>query len=123
MPPTIPHAEDDALVADAVRLTFGAGGRGVVTCEGGSAALAELASHDHYDLLITDNELPGLGGVNLICCAHVLRHQMRLRVVMFTGSDCEREALRVCVDASLRKPEGIAELVTTVGRLLPQRGA
>ena len=115
---TILHAEDDALVADAVRLTLEAEGWRVVTCPDGAAALSELTGPADYDVLITDQELPHLGGIDLICCAHMLRHRVRLRVVMLTAADCEREARRVGVDAFLRKPEGVGELVPTVRRLL-----
>jgi DNA-binding response OmpR family regulator len=119
---TILHAEDDATVADAVRVVLEAEGWHVVTCKDGKAALDELASPKHYDLLLTDNDLPHLGGVDLICCAYMLRHRARLRVVMLTASDCERQAEPVGVDAFLRKPEGVTELVPTVRRLLG-RGA
>ncbi len=123
MPLTILHAEDDAIVADAVRVVLEAEGWRVVTRADGKAALDELAGPAAYDVLITDQELPRLGGTDLICCAHMLRHRVRLRVVMLTASDCEREAHRVGVDAFLRKPEGVAELVPTVRRLLLHRGA
>ena len=119
---TILHAEDDALVADAVRLTFEAEGWRVVTCADGSAARSELASPNSYDLLVTDNDLPGLGGLELIGCARMLRHRMRLPIMMLTAADCEGEARRAGVAAFLRKPEGVGELVPTVGRLLG-RGA
>jgi len=120
---TVLHAEDDRIVADAVRQMLEAEGWRVVTCADGKAALSELTGPAHYDLLVTDNELPGVGGIDLICCAYMLRHRARLRVVMLTASDCEREARRVGVDAYLRKPEGVGELVTTVRRLLLGRGA
>jgi DNA-binding response OmpR family regulator len=122
MPLTILHAEDHPLVADAVRRALEAEGWRVVTCADGSAALSELASPAPYDLLITDNDLPRLAGLDLIGCAQMLRHRMRLPVVMLTAADCENEARGVGVAAFLRKPEGVGELVPTIRRLL-DRGA
>ena len=119
---TILHAEDDPLVADAVRVALEAEGWRVKTCADGAAALDELASPAPYDLLITDNELPRLKGLDLIGCVDMLRHRMRLPVVMLTASDCEREALKAGVSVFLRKPEGVGELVPTIKRLL-NRGA
>ena len=122
MPLTILHAEDHAVVANAVRVTLEAEGWRVVTCPDGAAALSELASPNHYDLLITDDDLPRLCGIDLIDCAGMLRHRARLRVLMLTASDCELEARRVGVAAFLKKPEGVGELVPTIRRLLG-RGA
>ncbi|HEY9283001.1 MAG TPA: response regulator [Pyrinomonadaceae bacterium] len=118
---TILHAEDHNVVADAVRQMLEAEGWHVVTCKDGSAALSALASPAPYDLLITDNDLPRLTGLDLIGCVGMLRHRAGLRVVMLSAADCEREARRAGVAAFLRKPEGVAELVPTVRRLF--RGA
>jgi DNA-binding response OmpR family regulator len=119
---TILHAEDDPVVADAVREALEAEGWRVVTCADGKTALDELAGPAPYDLLITDNGLPRMSGLDLIDCARMMRHRMRLPVVMLTASDCEREARRAGVSAFLRKPEGVRELLPTVRRLLG-RGA
>ncbi len=119
---TILHAEDDAIVADAVRHALEAEGWRVVTRADGAAALEELASPARYDLLVTDNELPRLGGLDLIFRAKALRHRGRLPVLMLTAAGCEREALRAGADAFLRKPGGVGELVPAVRRLL-ERGA
>ncbi len=115
---TILHAEDDRIVADAVRVALEAEGWRVVTCPDGAAALNELASPARYDLLITDHDLPRLTGLDLIDCAGMLRHRARLRVLMLTASDCEREARRAGVAAFLQKPAGVTELVPTIKRLL-----
>jgi two-component system response regulator ChvI len=90
---TILHAEDDRLVADAVRQALEAEGWHVVTRTDGASALEELASPARYDLLVTDNELPGLTGLDLTFRARALKHRGRLPVVMLTASDCEGEAL------------------------------
>ena len=119
---TILHAEDDPTVADAVRLALEAEGWRVVTRTDGAAALGELASPNRYDLLITDNELPRLTGLDLTFRAKALRHRGRLPVLMLTAADCEREARRAGAAAYLRKPEGVSELVPTIRRLL-YRGA
>ena len=122
MPLTILHAEDSEIVAHAVRQTLEAEGWRVVTRTDGASALDELATPNRYDLLITDNDLPRLTGLDLTFRAKALRHRGRLPVVMLTASDCEGEAMRAGVSAFLRKPEGVGELVPTVRRLL-ERGA
>ena len=119
---TILHAEDDSLVAQSVCDVLEAEGWRVVTCSDGSAALKRLASADRYDLLITDNRLPGASGLEIVRYARLLPRRARMPVVMFTASDCEAEALRAGVNVFLRKPEGVGELVSAVARLL-DRGA
>ncbi|HEY9284803.1 MAG TPA: response regulator [Pyrinomonadaceae bacterium] len=123
MPLTILHAEDHEIVAQAVKVTLESEGWRVVTCADGAAALSELASPARYDLLITDNDLPRLTGLDLIGCVQMLRHRSALPVLMLTATDCEREARRIGVAAYLRKPEGLQELVPTVRLLLLGRGA
>jgi two-component system response regulator ChvI len=119
---TILHAEDHPVVANAVKATLEAEGWRVVTRTDGATALAELVGPERYDLLITDNDLPGLTGLDLTFRAKALRHRGRLPVVMLTASDCEREARQAGVSVFLRKPEGVNELVPTI-RLLLERGA
>jgi two-component system chemotaxis response regulator CheY len=122
MPLTILHVEDYKVVADAVRDTLEAEGWRVVTCADGAAAVSRLAGPAPFDLLITDNHLPHVNGLEVVRYARRLEHRARLPVVMFTGVDCRGDARRAGVDVFLRKPEDIKELVPTVTRLL-HRGA
>ena len=122
MPLTILHVEDHKVVADAVRDTLEAEGWCVVTCADGAAALSKLASPARYDLLITDNHLPRVNGLEVARYARQLRHRAGLPVIMFTGVDCRGDARRAGIDVFLRKPEDGKERVSTVARLLV-RGA
>lgn len=122
MPLTILHIEDHKTVADAVKDALEAKGWRALTCGNGMTALRTLASSEPYDLLITDNQLPGIGGLEIVRHARALPHRAGLPIVMLSASDCRADALRAGVDVFLRKPEGISELVPTVARLL-DRGA
>jgi DNA-binding response OmpR family regulator len=122
MPLTILHVEDHEVVADAVRDALKAEGWHAVTCGNGAAALRTLASPEPYDLLITDNEVPGVGGLDIVRHARSLPHRAKLPIVMLSATDCRADALRAGVDVFLSKPEGIGELIPTVARLL-DRGA
>jgi two-component system chemotaxis response regulator CheY len=122
MPLTILHVEDHTVVADAVRDALKAEGWRAVTCGNGMAALCTLTSPEPYDLLITDNEVPGVGGLEIVRRARLLPHRAGLPVVMFSATDCRAEAFKAGVDAFLKKPEDIDELIPTVARLLG-RGA
>ena len=118
MPLTILHAEDHRAVADAVRDILEAEGWRVVTCPDGASAARRLMSAAHYDLMVTDDDLPQVGGLELVRYARVLERREGMPVVMLSGADCEAAAWRAGVDAFLKKPEGVGQLVGTVRRLL-----
>ena len=117
---TILYVEDHKLVADAVRDTLEAEGWRVVMCVDGAAALSKIASGARYDLLITDNHLPHVNGLELVRYARRLKHRSELPIVMFSAVDCRAEAEQAGVDVFLRKPEDIQRLVPVIKQLLHQ---
>jgi len=112
------YAEDDKLVADAVVEVLKLEGWRVELLSNGEAVLSMLTGAARYDLLLLDNELPGRSGLELVRAARELEHRRRTPVVMLSASDVKAEAERAGVDAFLRKPEGVGELVATITRLL-----
>ncbi len=115
---SILHVEDNPLIANLVNDMFSSGKWLVEVCIDGDSALRKLTGNDHYDVLVVDNELPGLSGLELVRRARKMTHRRRTPIVMLSGSDCENEAWAAGVDAFLRKPEQITELPSTIGRLL-----
>jgi CheY-like chemotaxis protein/tetratricopeptide (TPR) repeat protein len=120
-PIRILHVEDYKIVAEGVKDTLGAFGWTVETCADGIEAKKILAGNKPYDLLIFDNELPGLNAIELMSYVGTLLHRRRTPIIMFSASDVEREARGAGADAFLRKPEDIDRLTATVTRLLSQR--
>lgn len=118
---TILHAEDDRLVADAVRATLEQEGWAVVTCADGAAALRSVEGDTPYDLLLLDYDLPNVSGLELVRRARQLPHRRRTPVLMLSAGDVEAAAWRAGVDAFLRKPEDAGRLTDVVARLLPKR--
>ena len=117
---TILYVEDHKLVADAVKDTLEGQGWRVVMCLDGAAALTRIASGARYDLLITDNHLPNVNGLELVRYARRLKHREELPIVMFSAVDCAADAEQAGVDVFLRKPEDIQRLVPVINRLLNQ---
>jgi two-component system chemotaxis response regulator CheY len=114
---TILVVEDHQAVAVALKDTLEAEGWRAVVCYNGAVALSRLAGNGHYDLMITDNELPGVDGLEIVRRARRLEHRAGMPVVMFSGTDCRRAARRAGVDVFLRKPEDIGRLVEAVWEL------
>lgn len=115
---TILHAEDNRLVADAVRDTLEPRGWEVDTCPNGAIALKSLESNPAYDVLLLDYDLPRINGLELVRHARRLPHRRRTPIIMLSATDCEREAWRAGVTAFLRKPEDMPKLAETIARVL-----
>lgn len=97
---------------------LGCAGYQVDTAEDGAAAW-EALQLQHYDLLITDNEMPKLSGVGLL--QHLHAAQLTLPVIMATGSSPEEELAQqpwLPIEAVLLKPYTMEELLDVVKNVL-----
>ena len=115
---SILHVEDNEVVASLVQDMFTGPDWRIELCKNGDSALRKLTGNDHYDLLLVDNELPSLSGMELVRRARKMTHRRRLPIVMLSGSDCENEAWAAGVDAFLKKPKQINEVPSTITRIL-----
>src|SRR6266446_2553461 len=120
-PIAILHVEDNAQVANLVADMFVGEKWRMESCADGDSALRKLTGKEPYDVLVIDNDLPGLNGLELVQRARNITRRRRTPIIMLSASDCEREAWRAGVNAFLKKPEQIDELPTTVARLLTAR--
>jgi len=84
----------------------------------GDSALRKLTSDEPYDVLVFDNSLPGLSGLELVTRVRKISHRRRTPIVMMSADEFESEAWRAGVDAFLKKPEQVLELPATITRLL-----
>ena len=115
------HVEDEAAVADAVQMTLGDEGWSVETCADGAEALEKLTGGARYDVLIFDNQLPGINGIELIRRTRALAHRQQTPIIMLSGDDVEMRARRAGANAFLRKPGDMSVIAETVARLLARR--
>lgn len=115
------HVEDEKLVADAVRMALEDEGWKVETCADGAEARRKLWSRTHYDVLLLDNQLPGVSGIELLRHARALAHRRRTPVIVLSAGEVETEAWQAGADAFLRKPENIEAVAGTVKRLLRRK--
>jgi DNA-binding response OmpR family regulator len=111
--------EDDSLVLQLYSNVLLRSGYQVDTAEDGDAGwkaicLAEYTL-DRYDLMITDNSMPKVTGVELI--TKLRSENMSLPVILATGmAPANTEHLHL--SAILTKPFSAAELLQTVGEVL-----
>jgi two-component system capsular synthesis sensor histidine kinase RcsC len=89
-----------------------------VTPAGGSAAAFDLACRAHYDLMLTDFDMPMLDGFQLACC--IKQEDPNTKVVVMTGSSRPQVAIymdRPEVDGWLFKPFGLQALSTIMTQM------
>jgi CheY-like chemotaxis protein len=115
---SILHVEDNKTVARLIADILATEEIEVDSCATGTAALKILTSGARYDLIIVDNDLPGLSGLELVRRARSMARWRGKPIIMLSGDDCEKEAWRARVSAFLRKPEDIDKVSSTVARLL-----
>lgn len=99
-----------ALCAEALAIA----GHQVRTAADGAEALDSL--QEGYDLVITDMNMPGIGGLALYRMALEQYPYMERRFVFMTGDDCRvvRAALKRADSICLTKPFKIKELIDAV---------
>lgn len=120
-PISILYVEDNKAVADVIQETLESEGWAVETCAKGSLAQEKLANAVNYDIILLDNEVPGVSGLELARYARTLPKHQHTPIIMLTASDCETEARLAGVNTFLRKPNDIAVLVETITRLLTEK--
>jgi CheY-like chemotaxis protein len=104
-------ADDESSVLNVMREMLGNWGLDVTTAADGSAA-HELLAHDGaaFDVLITDQTMPGMTGVELAVAARALQPQ--LPVILYSGNlgEIESQQDRLGLCRVLRKPVEPSEL-------------
>jgi DNA-binding response OmpR family regulator len=118
MPLTILYVEDHKVVADALKDTLEAEGWRVVLCYDGAAAINRVASEASYDVLVFDNHLPNVNGLELVRYARRLSHRQRTPIIVLSASEASTEARDAGADVFLRKPQDVGMIVETVKALV-----
>ena len=115
---TILHVEDNKGVANLVRETLELEGWNIETCADGMLALEKISSHACYDLIIVDNDLPGMDGLALVKQARGMAHRRQTPIIMLFATVDDAMAQMAGAEVGLRKPEDISSLADTIARLL-----
>ena len=115
---SILHVDDNSAIIDVVADTLSAEGMEVHSCTSGTAGWKRLSSRARYDLIIVDNDLPGISGLELVRCARNMARWRATPIVMLSGDDCEKDAWRAGVSDFLRKPDDMNQLTSRIHRLL-----
>ena len=116
--------DDEELIVVAMRKYFEGMGYSVDAAHELEEAQA-LLTHRHYDLVIADLRLTGIGGVEgLQIVSDVHQRSANTRVILlsaFGTPEIERESYNRGADAFLHKPKAMMEIAHVAMTLLDQR--
>ena len=117
---TILAADDSTTIRQMVEFSLKDAGYNVVLAHDGSSALSRLKS-THVDVLITDLNMPGIDGIELIRLARALpAHRFTPILMLTTESAPEKKRAGQSVGATgwIVKPFQPAQLAKVVQRVL-----
>ena len=114
--------DDDGDLRTLLGLCFLRRGHSIVVASNGAAALECLAVHQP-DLLVTDVNMPVMGGLELLRHVRANGHRDLPVIVLTARSDQRVAAAAAGADAFLVKPIPLRELAEVAERLLRERRA
>lgn len=118
---TILYVEDHKLLLSCVTEMLEAQNWRVDACQNGLDALEKIEGGSPYDVLILDNSLPGISGLELVRRARSLTHRRRTPIIVLSASDVARAALQAGANVFLKKPDNVEAIVKTIKGLVGVR--
>ena len=115
--------EDQAMARTALRLFLEQQGYECVEADNGATALAWLDERQPVHLIITDNKMPVMDGLQFLKALRERNHLTSIPVILYSGyltEDLERWAHEAGASAVLAKPYTFQELLATVTLALEQ---
>jgi DNA-binding response OmpR family regulator len=120
-PPRILIVDDEAQIRSNLTRAFQLSGYRVAEAENGEEALVKL-SEEACDLMLLDLRMPEMDGLAVMRRAHVICPE--LPIIVLTGhADFASAVVAVQTEAAdyLRKPAGLDQILSAVGRVLQER--
>ena len=113
------YVDDDQALAFLVERVLSRRGFKVSIYTDPRAALAALREQQDFDLLVTDYNMPGYSGVDLLKEARQIRPQLPMALASgYITPEIEANALAAGARALIHKPNDVSELCDTVQRLI-----
>lgn len=121
---TILIAEDDDILRKSLAFFLGNQGYRITQIDNGNDA-AEAIRNTHFDLIITDLNMPFIGGMELI---HIVRNELKsdVPVIVLTASGVEKtelDAFAIGASEFMAKPFSPSVLEVRVRKLLGRSNA
>ena len=112
--------DDEEMILEVISKFLGRQGYMVEVVENGEDAIG-LIKDKHFDLVISDYRMPGLGGVEFYRELSLIRPDLAEKLIYITGEIMDEESISFMKETGVRvlyKPFDIDELVDIVNRIV-----
>jgi CheY-like chemotaxis protein len=121
MKPQILLVDDHQMARRALQLLLEQQGYACEVADEGASALARLKAGPLVDLVISDNQMPVMSGMELLTNIKTHSHLSSIPVILYSGNltdELRMQARQVGAYAVFTKPYNFADLLATVGNVL-----
>ncbi|MDX8407130.1 MAG: ATP-binding protein, partial [Mariprofundaceae bacterium] len=118
-------AEDNPINQEVIRSILDRAGHTVHIVEDGEQALDALAGDEHFDLVLLDMHMPGLGGMEVLKQYRFMDTRAKVPVIMLSADalpETVHESLAAGADDYLTKPVDVTSMLQTISRYAPNHG-
>ncbi|MFH1144172.1 MAG: response regulator [Candidatus Eisenbacteria bacterium] len=122
MKPRVLIVDDEALLVRTLSQAFRDAGYQVTARGTAEEASEVLEQAESFDLLLLDNRLPGMSGVQLLERFGPLAETRVVLMTAYDTEEIERKGTKLGVDLYLKKPFDLSSLLNQAARLL-EKGA
>ena len=113
--------DDHAKARDALKLFLEHHGYACQEAEHGGAALAWLEQGEHVDLIVSDNQMPVMTGLEFLLQVRANPHFGSIPFILYSGNvtdEIQRQAHQAGAIAVLSKPYNFSDFVAIITKAL-----
>ena len=121
MKPQILLVDDHQMARLALQLLLEQQGYVCEVADEGASALARLEAGPPVDLVISDNQMPVMTGMELLVKVKTDSHLSSIPVILYSGNlteELQKQARQIGAHAVFSKPYNFAYLLATVAKVL-----
>jgi CheY-like chemotaxis protein len=121
--PQILLVDDHQMARRALKLLLEQHGYACEEADDGASALTKLETGQAVDLVISDNQMPVMSGMELLINIKIHSDLSSIPVILYSGNlteELRKQAQQVGAHAVFTKPYNFADLLATVGKVLSQ---
>jgi CheY-like chemotaxis protein len=121
MKPHILIVDDHQMARRALKLFLEQQGYSCEEADDGMSALAKLEAGQAVNLIISDNQMPVMSGMELLIKIKIHSHFSSIPVILYSGNipeDLRKQAQQVGAHPVLTKPYSFVDLLATVKKTL-----
>ncbi|MGE0085636.1 MAG: response regulator [Desulfococcaceae bacterium] len=110
--------DDDEWIRDSLCIFFETGGCSLKAVESAEAGMNEIG-RQNYDIMITDYQLPGMSGLDLLRQIHCMYpHMLTILISAYGNHDIYAQAAEIGVENIIEKPFSTGTIKASLSRII-----